>query len=580
MRELGWKNWSVKPKVLVMMISVFLTLSVALFQLTTTLTQKEIRNILYQYLNLHQEKAQAGFEFLIGEVNMLSVRLLTKSDIYATIGNGKLTKEQRERQLGEIIDGMSLNRELVGHIVIETKDGETYHYGRGSLLEQPGELFLQKLKSAPIAQWSDIRKDAGGQAYVMVGREYKNFYTGQHLGWLIVYVKESALYDVFKNTALAEWGDSFLLSNDRYILSASDPALKGTTLYDSDLFKVGPEGYKIEDIGGSRKIVTLFHLTGDVVYNGLDWSVVSILSQKQLFHRLDTIKLYFQLIQILIILTAVLISWYAAKQIVNPINLLSRNIRRFGDGEGTTFRTPRGASNNNELTLLENSYNDMVVRIEDLIVNINENKDKQQELELIALQAQINPHFLYNTLDAIGWLAKMSDQWEIEKMIIELAKFYRLCLHKGDKYILVDEEIGIVESYVELEKMRFPGKFSITYEIEDRMKAYKMLKLVLQPFVENAFKHGIAQKRGEGHVLVKGYAEGEDLIFEISDDGPGFDVEQIGREQSQNEYKGGGYGILNVDARIRLEYGDSYGIDICSERGKGTTTRVKIKAYS
>ncbi|UUZ80247.1 sensor histidine kinase [Paenibacillus sp. P26] len=198
-------------------------------------------------------------------------------------------------------------------------------------------------------------------------------------------------------------------------------------------------------------------------------------------------------------------------------------------------------------------------------------------MELIAHQAQINPHFLYNTLDAIGWLAKIHKQNEIEKMVIALSSFYRLSLHKGDKYITVEEEIGIVQSYVAIEALRFPGKFEVQYDIAEDILAFKMLKIIIQPLIENAIKHGISGKRGKGLVTIRGYRSGDSLRFEITDDGAGFDVGTFKKQGEPRPYKGGGYGIRNVNERIQLEYGFGYGVEIRSTVGAGTTSVVTVR---
>ena len=577
MRTSIWNRQSVRNQVFAVMLAVSLLAIFSVVQLTSLLTQSSIRSFTLQYLSLHQEKAQSGFEFLIGEVNMLSVRLLTRQDIYDTIRNGSLNVAEKEAKLRKIVDEMNINRGLVGPIAIASTDGSLYRYGDDPGLEEPGQRFLDRVAAASAPVWSDVRRGGDGEAYVMVGRKYRNLFTGQRLGLLIVYVKESALYDVFKNMVLPEWNNSLLLSEDRYILAAGDPSRVGTTVYDEGLFSVRPGTYKTTKIDGNPTIVAKFRLSGDVSRNGLDWSIVSLLPQKQLFEKLKTIRQYSYLLQAFLVLASFAISWYVARNITNPVNALARDIRKFGSGDRPVRKPKPTGAERNELFLLEGSFNEMILRIDDLIANINESKDRQRETELIALQAQINPHFLYNTLDAIGWLAKLNDQREIGKMIVELARFYRLSLHKGDKYILVEEELGIVESYVELEKMRFPNKFAITYEIAEDIRSCLMLKIVLQPFVENAFKHGIANKRGPGMVKVAGFADGDDLVFEIGDDGPGFDTTGLKPSGQSNDYVGGGYGILNVDERIRLEYGEGYGIDIRSEPGLGTVVRIRIK---
>ncbi|UVI29748.1 sensor histidine kinase [Paenibacillus spongiae] len=572
-----WKHWSVGSKVLALLFAVLLLSSVLLFQATSWLTQKAVREFMYNYVMMNQEKAQTGFEFLLGEVNMLSVRLLTKREVYRAVLDSKATEEQKEAAIAKILDAMNINTSVVRSIAIVTEDGRYYGYGGGADVGAPDPFFLKRVRESNTPVWGDVRRDGEGQPYLMLGRKYYNFNTGQRLGYLVVYIRERALYDVYKNMVFSDWGNAMLLSEDRYVLSAPDPAQAGTAIYEPELFQVGGDGYKMTELKGDPAIIFNYRLTGDVQKNGLNWHIVSMVSQQELFKRLGHIKRYAYVLQAVLIAAGFAVSWYVSKRIVTPVNRLARIIRKYRES-GSTARPYVQWQNNDELALLENSFNDMVVRIEELIARNNEDKDRQRETELIALQAQINPHFLYNTLDAIGWIAKMNDQPTIERMIIALASFYRLSLHKGDKYITVKEELGIIKSYMTLEEMRFPDKFEVTYEVDEEITDDAVLKIILQPLVENAIKHGIGQKRGKGQLRIKGYRDRKDLVFEVQDDGIGFDPAGLHGMQQDTSYKGGGYGIRNVDERIKLEYGSRCGIQIDSSHGRGTTVTVRVEA--
>jgi two-component system sensor histidine kinase YesM len=573
-----WKNRSIRTKVLVLLFAVLMISSVLLFQITTVLTQNTVRDFMYQNLIQNQEKAQNRFDFMIGEVNMLAVRLLTKSDIYQTVGSRTLSVEGKHANLDRILESMNINKNTIGYISIVSLDGFRFGYGEAGLPDQQDPLYERRIEESKTPAWGSVRNNREGHAYIPLGRKFQNFYTGQRLGYLIIYIRERALYNVLKNMVFAEWGDSILLSGGDEILSMKDESRAGTILYDPSLFETGSKGYKVSNLRDSPSIVFHYRLGGNLAKMGMDWSLVSIVTQKQFFAKLNAITGYSYMVQAVLVVLVLIVSWYVSQRIVGPVNRLSRNIRKFGEGGGIVvpyvFR-----QSNDELTLLENSFKDMVVRIEGLIQKINEDKDRQRATELIALQAQINPHFLYNTLDTIGWISKMNKQKEIERMIMALASFYRLSLHQGDKYITVREELGIIESYLILEEMRFPDKFDVSFDIEQEMKDCRMLKIILQPLVENAIKHGVSHKRGKGYLTVKGYVDGEDLRFEVRDDGVGFRVDRMEHIRRENDYKGGGYGIRNVDERIKLEYGAGYGVSLVSEAGIGTVASVKIKAY-
>lgn len=551
--------------------------SIALFQISSSVTQSTIRNFMVQYLHLNQEKVQVGVEFLLGEMNMLSVRLLTKPEIYEVIGSNTLDREMKNEQFTKILDDMSINWNTVGYISIVTPEG-SYGYGKETKYEEISPDLIQRVEQSAVNVWGDISKDEDGNAYILLGSKYRDYSTGQRIGYLFIYVKERVVHDIVNKMVPAEWGDSLLVSSGRRVLSTTDETEVGSIIFDRQYFAVDDGGYKLVDGSAGPVIISNYQLKGNVTKLDLDWRIISIVTPKQLFEKIATIRQYSIFIQIGLIGLTFLAAWYVSKRIINPVNRLARNLRRFGYDDEKVVPYSYN-TNNDEIYALEKNFNEMVVRINNLIHHINETKDQQRESELIALQAQINPHFLYNTLDAIGWIAKLNNQEKIEKMIIQLAKFYRLCLHRGDKFILVKEEIGIIESYTMLEKMRFPDKFSVSYEISEEIQHYRMLKLILQPLVENAIKHGIGPKRDQSHLIVRGYKQGEDIIFEIEDNGVGFETKKLEEKRVYTEYSGGGYGLSNVDSRIKLEYGKEYGISITSEQGAGTIARVRIKAY-
>ena len=216
----------------------------------------------------------------------------------------------------------------------------------------------------------------------------------------------------------------------------------------------------------------------------------------------------------------------------------------------------------------------MITHIFELMQKSREDAETQRKLELDALQMQINPHFLYNTLDAVTWMAKIKKEPEIENLAVNLAKFFRLSLHKSDKFITVGEELELTEHYLEIDKIRFPDKVSVKFETDESLVKYKVLKLILQPVVENALKYAFVE--GKGNMTIKTYLSDGDIIFEVTDDGAGFDVPDDILSGKKNKSGLGGYGLYNVNERVKLEYGEKYGLEIISHKGSGTKVTVRV----
>lgn len=529
---------------------------------------------MYDYVRLNQERAETNLENLINQINMLSVRLLINNDIYNLLDSDRL-EGSKMSMLREILNNMNIDNNIIGDVVILTKNGDAYNYNERDIIDLPGKTYISEIERSKSSVWGGTKKDVDGNAYILLGRRFQNFYTGQNLGYLVVYIKERAIYNVFKDLIVPDRGFSFLVADESHVLSFPAPAEVGATIFDKEIFTTSSDSlFKKITFAGKPSIVTNYPLRGNLTKLGLNWELVSVVSDEKLFENVTKFNRYTTFIQIAVLLIAVMISFYVSKRIIQPIRRLNGKMNQFnGVMKIVTYRNSK-----DELWVLENSFNEMVIRISELIDRQNEEKDRQREMELVALQAQINPHFLYNTLDAIGWMAKIHKQKNIEDIVIALSQFYRLGLHKGDKYISVEEEVSIAKSYIAIETMRSPNKFEAEYDFSEDILHFTILKMLLQPLIENAIKHGIRGKRGKRRLLIKGYRSGNDLKFEISDDGAGFDVGELERKDRPIHYKGGGYGIRNVNERIRLEYGDEYGVAIESEIGLGTTSVLTVKA--
>ena len=569
------RNMTINSRIFWLLLICLMLSSTLIFQTSRISAQKIIEDFMYNYVKLNQENVESSLEFIINQVNMLSVRLLIHNDIYNVLDDPGLSYGEKKDRLAAILDNMMIDRNLVGDIVILTKDETAYNYETRTAMDRPDRSYISRIEQSKTPVWGNTKKDEDGNAYILLGRRFQNFYTGQNLGYLVIYIKERAIHDVLKNMIVPDRGFSFLMNDDAYILSYPDPQAVGSTVFDADVFRTeNGTNFKQTVYNGKPSVIAAYALQGGFRNLGLDWNVISVISDEKLLEKVNQIQNYAIVIQLAAICLAILISLYVSAGIIKPVRRLNLRINQFTGANG--FVAPY-RKKKDELAVLESSFNEMVIRIQELIERNNEEKDRQREKELIALQAQINPHFLYNTLDAIGWLAKIHKQNEIEQMVIALSNFYWLSLHKGDKYITVEEEIGIVKSYVVIETLRFPGKFEVEYAIDPDILPFKMLKTIIQPLVENAVKHGISRKRGKGRIIVKGYRDGNDLKFEITDDGAGFDVRTLNQEDHEPHYKGGGYGIRNVNERIQLEYGAGYGVEIRSQPGFGTTSIVKVR---
>ena len=267
-----------------------------------------------------------------------------------------------------------------------------------------------------------------------------------------------------------------------------------------------------------------------------------------------------------------------SKSITEPVTELVDMTERFAGGD---FSVAYHIESHDEMEVLANSFNSMVKEIETLVNDIHKEQENAREAELRLLQEQINPHFLYNTLDAIIWMTEAGETRDAISMTQELSNFFRISLSKGKGEITIKNEMEHIKSYLEIQHYRYRDIMDYEIDFDEVILGCYIQKLTLQPIVENALYHGVKNKRGVGHIKVTGRAEGDNIVLITEDDGIGMKEEEL--ERLRSLIKGDieddtqdGFGMANVEKRIEMQYGPEYGITVESEYQKGTVVRVLI----
>lgn len=283
-------------------------------------------------------------------------------------------------------------------------------------------------------------------------------------------------------------------------------------------------------------------------------------------------------ISLIAIAVAIVLTGIASRSITRPIRNLCDLTNKVAEGD-FTVKTSEGSLD--EIAVLTRSFNDMTQEIGDLVEDIKEQQENMRIAEIRLLQEQINPHFLYNTLDAIVWLAEEKRSEEVVKIVGLLSDFFRTSLSQGRDYITIQEEKKHIESYLAIQQFRYQDILDYEIQINEEVYDYMIPKLTLQPLVENALYHGIKNKRGKGMIRITGEREGENIILKVTDNGKGMSREEIERlKKKMEELDGGngqgGFGISNVNQRIKHYYGQEYGVFFESEEGSWTEAAVII----
>ena len=277
---------------------------------------------------------------------------------------------------------------------------------------------------------------------------------------------------------------------------------------------------------------------------------------------------------LLLIVIILLYSVRFTSHITEPIGALAQKAQKLGEGN---FAVEPIETKITEIQMLDKGFNEMVSRINTLMEKQIEDQKYLHRTELELLQAQINPHFLYNTLDSIVILAENHRDEEVVKMVTSLSVFFRNSLNKGRDVITLRAERDQVASYLEIQQIRYSDILNYEIHIPEELLDYTVPKLVLQPLVENAIYHGTKNKRGIGRVAILGESRGEDILLRVTDDGAGMDEEQLKALQAGvYEDRHTGLGLVNVHKRIKLYCGEGYGLSFGSALGKGTTVSILL----
>lgn len=584
---------SIKNRIFLILTLSIVAMSMMLLFAARAVTRSTVEKYLYEYLYATQAEMGNSMEVLFDEVGSVSARLENSARLRSLLeSNEAASKNQKE--FAALMDRLDIDETAVGHVVAISRNGSTYaSEENGLVVEPPDNWYLETLSAsdysgAPFVDWNHVKKDTRGNAYLLYGKTVKDTYDGlgETLGYVILYIPESALEKRYSRLDESV-GYSYLLASNDVVISHEDTAAIGSRQIDSRKYDTDIPFASFNDrINGVDSIVTVSRLdrheySGESILKGSGWRIVSVVSREMLVEPLNRINKTIALLALAALTASVLVTGRIARGITRPIRSMGRRLKSFGRQEAPEEVLLFEENRRDEMWELESAYNDMLLRITELMEKNRRQSEQTRKQELTALQAQINPHFLYNTLDVVAWLAKIKKQPEIEQLILALGSFFRISLHKGEQFIRVSEEIELLRSYVTIEKIRFPGKISIEYRVEADIMDCSMMKIVLQPLVENAIKHGLSQLEGEGHILVEGRrGEGEDLLFEVRDDGVGFEVpESFLKKGSAAVQPEGGYGLRNVHERIRLSCGEGYGLSIRSVPGEGTAVRVRIREH-
>ena len=296
--------------------------------------------------------------------------------------------------------------------------------------------------------------------------------------------------------------------------------------------------------------------------------------ENDMFARILAVGIILGIFVFVIVALVVKKSFRLAGEITDPIGGVSDNVRKVGHGN---FDITPVETNVIEVKELDRGILKMAGRIQTLLENVKEEERKQHMIQLELLQAQVNPHFLYNTLDTIVWMVEADMHDEAIEMLTHLSVFFRTVLSKGEDVISLHDEVLHTKSYLEIQQIRYSDILDYTIELPQDMEEIRLPKMTLQPLVENALYHGVKEKRGKSSIWITFEDAGRDIVIQVKDDGIGMTEDRLREvQEGLKNNQSVGFGMSAVEGRLKLYYGEEYGLDICSKYQEGTVIRVNI----
>ncbi len=414
-----------------------------------------------------------------------------------------------------------------------------------------------------------VQPSSGFEAsYISLIREINDLNTQRTMGIIIVNISEKVIRKTLESI-ISDYNTevNILDSNNQTAVNTGNPTgfdIRGFAELSSDM----KSNWRIWKHDNVEYMAAYLNIPEN------NWKVVSIMPIRELSKETGVFGLITIAViagnSLLIFIGAIIVS----RLISVPIKKLLRSMKGIENGE---FKTVDIKSGKDEIGRLRDGYNAMIIEIQNLIQKIVYEQKMKRKTELDVLQAQIKPHFLYNTFDSISSLALAGENNSVYEIMQALGTYYRTSLSKGKEVISIGEEINVVVNYLIIQKYRYEDMFDVEYDIDERVKNFYILKLVLQPFVENALYHGIRPKCSKGMIYVSARYMGSGILLQIADDGIGMDEEEIRQLTSRNlERDNPGFGVWGTIERLKIFYGVDDIVSVESLKGAGTRVTIKI----
>jgi two-component system sensor histidine kinase YesM len=565
--------------------SVFLILMTILFMSFTSyyLTKDAVQSKAEAYTTELVKQVNTNIKSYVNGMKYMSDLVAANHSVqeYLSIESFKTLKEEKDYKetISDLMESMVFSRTDIASINI-------FGYN-GQFISGRKELELNPYIDITGLSWYKNAKEAGGRSVitpthiqpvfkdrypwvVSLSRELSTKDGTKKLGVFLVDLNFSVMNDMFKDIRLGKRGYLFIVDSEGKIVYHPQQQLIYSSLKSEMIDKVlqTKNGTFTSDEGSNSRMYT-------VRDSDFGWKIVGVSYVNELVDNQSEVRLSYIILGLISIVIAIIISFFLSQRVSQPIKQLQDYMKEVEKGN---FDIHVPVAKTIEISRLARAFNIMVGRIKELMSQVVLDQEQKRKSEINALQAQINPHFLYNTLDSIVWMAESNKSKDVVLMTSALAKLFRSSISKGEELVSIRTELEHITNYLMIQKMRYKNKLDYEIDISESVYDYKTIKVILQPIVENSIYHGIKMKHGPGLVRITSEETETDVFLIIEDDGHGMDEEKLRSIllPAPQSKEGRGVGVRNVHERLKLYFGMHYGLTYKSNLGEGTTVYIRI----
>lgn len=578
---------SIKNRILVFFLAIIFIPIITLGLFANTVYSRSIEKNANEHTGQMINQIQNNIEYYLQSVDNMMYYISQSTDVVNYLSNNGIGQDNaaleiRVRELLSVYTEES--PEISGILIVNNQDkylsNELVKNNRDALLNE--EWYIEAVNHADITQYTSKPIGRNINAYsqysadevISISRTMRHPKTNAITGVILIDMKLNKFEEIIKNNNIGQKGFFYILDKNNDIVYAPVNPI---------IYRINNEWFKGKsDILIKTINKEIFEIMGKTSLK-TGWRTIGVFSIEEILEDVLNMQAFAMIISGITFVLAIVLAVIFTNTVVTPIKELTALMKKAEQGdlevefEDTKYRDEFGA--------LGHSFNHMIKEIKQLIDMVYKEQRNKRKADIKILQAQIKPHFLYNTLDTIQWMAADYGAKDIVEIVGALTKLFRIMLSKGKEVITIGQEIDHIKSYMIIQKARYEDKLDYTIEYDETLLDKEILKLTTQPIVENAIYHGIKQKRGAGKVKIEFLKDDHNLIVKVSDNGAGMDENKLNEisVMFKNENiravtseTGSGYGICNVHTRIRMTYGNDYGLEYFSKVNEGTVAQITL----